>query len=137
MGGMVFDPQRMCWLRVAPGQSTRKGDIATISPEDDEDPFADFEDLEENPRSSKSRVSLATGTPRCANFDALNGEEPSEPENDSSDDWVIGEEFDVGPEFVRRQRAEEEKWRRKVELWVGNERDHMGDEWRWAIKAMV
>jgi hypothetical protein len=44
------------------------------------------------------------------------------------------EEFDVGPEFIRRQRAEEEKWRRKVDKWVGFDRhqNHL-----WIIRDLV
>lgn len=137
VSGMVFDPQRMCWLKMAPTQPMSKGDIATINPEDDEDPFAGLDDLEEHPRASRSRVSLAPGDSRRMEAGEMSGEDRSGAENESGDEWVIGEEFDVGPEFIRRQRAEEEKWRKKVEQWVGDERDFMGEEWRWAIKAMV
>ncbi|KAI5296081.1 hypothetical protein KEM52_005776, partial [Ascosphaera acerosa] len=64
--------------------------------------------------------------------------------DDDSDDWsnAIPEEFDVGPEFIRRQRLEEEKWRRKVRKWVGEERiaDMAAtgpDSWRWAVRSVV
>jgi len=53
------------------------------------------------------------------------------------DDWLVGEEFDVGPEFVKRQREEEERWKRKCEKWVGAGLERGGDEWRWSIRDVV
>jgi hypothetical protein len=54
------------------------------------------------------------------------------------DEWLVGEEFDVGPEFVRRQREEEERWRRKCEKWLGAERDGLDDvAWRFRIRDIV
>ena len=52
----------------------------------------------------------------------------------------MGEEFDVGPAFIQRQRVEEDKWRRKVEGWVGEGviRSQGGENrWKWAIKDAV
>jgi hypothetical protein len=52
------------------------------------------------------------------------------------DPTFVGEEFDVGPGFIRRQREEEAAWRRRVDGWVGGLRDtgeHRGG-WRWAIR---
>jgi len=39
-------------------------------------------------------------------------------------EFVVGEEFDVGPEFVRRQREEESLWKKNVEGWILN--DYVG-----------
>jgi len=127
VGGMVFDPQRMCWLKMASSQSG-KGGVA-VAPEEEEDVFAGLDDLED--RSVSNGIEPR---PRNVSSDAEGiGAEKA----DSSDEWLVSEEFDVGPEFVRRQRAEEEKWRRKGEKWVGGDRRDLGDRWRWAIRDVV
>ena len=101
VGGMVFDPEKMCWLKLAPNSRGRsESAVASITTdEDEEDPFAGIEDLDDE---TKSR----TGP-------ALHGK-PSL----SDDEPIVGEEFDVGPEFVRRQEKEEEKWCRKLQGWT-------------------
>lgn len=122
VGGMVFDPQAMCWIKLGtPASGTAKSDASDPlndfnAMDDDEDVFKDIPDLEEKAAESEGgrhgRVS------------------------DIQDDWLVGEEFDVGPEFVRRQREEEERWRKKCEKWVG----HGGREretWRWTIRELV
>ena len=48
--------------------------------------------------------------------------------------WVVGEEFDVGPEFVRRQKEEEGIWRRIVAPWVGGSR---GEGYKFDIRDMI
>jgi hypothetical protein len=120
VGGMVFDPQNMCWLKLGP-QSGAKSDADTMDGfdalEDEDDVFKDIPDLDETTATAddeggKGRVS------------------------DIKDEWLVGEEFDVGPEFVRRQREEEERWRRKCEKWVSRgPRDR--DAWRWTIRELV
>lgn len=125
VGGMVFDPQRMCWLKMAPSHPTG-GHSNPRSPDtidEDDDPFAGLDDLED----IKDRKSVGgPGDEEATTNKALADEE-----------WPVGEEFDVGPEFVRRQRTEEEKWRRKVEGWVSNARDQAGDDWKWALRGHV
>ncbi|KAL8996188.1 MAG: hypothetical protein Q9169_004254 [Polycauliona sp. 2 TL-2023] len=128
VSGMVFDPQRMCWLKMGPSHQTGGYSSNPRSPDtidEDDDPFAGLDDLED----SKDRKSLAglgvddSGTSSKALAD---------------EEWPVGEEFDVGPEFVKRQRTEEEKWRRKVEGWVGKgTRGRGGDEWKWALRGHV
>ncbi|KAL8876090.1 MAG: hypothetical protein Q9198_005649, partial [Flavoplaca austrocitrina] len=128
VSGMVFDPQRMCWLKMATSHQPGGHSSTPRSPDtidEDDDPFAGLDDLED----SKDRKSLGglgvddSGT----NSKALADEE-----------WPVGEEFDVGPEFVKRQRTEEEKWRRKVEGWVGKgTKGRGGDEWKWALRGHV
>ena len=136
-GGMVFDPQRMCWLKAAPPQRGARSDSNPLSPEtgdEDDDPFAGLEDLDERPKLSSSKPqtdefnSLGRSLPLRSNIIAA--AEEVEP-------LVVGEEFDVGPEFVRRLRAEEERWRGKVDGWVGEgvRRDDEGRDWRWAIRG--
>lgn len=56
--------------------------------------------------------------------------------SDVKDDWLVGEEFDVGPEFVRRQREEEDRWRKKCERWLGMGNREQ-DNWRWMIRGVV
>lgn len=125
VGGMVFDPQRMCWLKL-PTQSAQKnksdaGDtLDSFDPfDEEEDVFKDVPDLEDHPTKAASEA----------------GGRKSE--GGLKDDWLVGEEFDVGPEFVKRQREEEERWRRKCERWVGDGLERGDDEWRWSIRDVV
>ena len=88
--------------------------------DDEEDVFKDVPDLEDEKKDEEA------------------GGRKSEGASGLKDDWLVGEEFDVGPEFVRRQREEEERWRRKCEKWVGEVRGKGGDmEWRWGIRDVV
>jgi len=137
-GGMVFDPQRMCWLKAAPQSAVRGGNesnpMSHDTVDDDGDPFAGLDDLDDAPK--KPAITTGVGS-RSESFTT---DAPAKLEDE---DELVGEEFDVGPEFVRRQRVEEERWRGKVRGWVG-EGVGRGDGfekggWRWAIrvKAMV
>ncbi|USP80578.1 hypothetical protein yc1106_07852 [Curvularia clavata] len=114
-GRMVFDPVKMTWLK-APRPTN---DVRSPSEADeDEDPFAGLEDLKDNESVAGGNGMSGTGTP--------NPDDPA----------FVGEEFDVGPSFIRRQRDEESIWRRRVEGWVGGLRDN-GEQrggWRWAIR---
>lgn len=114
-GRMVFDPVKMTWLK-APRPVN---DVRSPSEMDEEeDPFAGLEDLKDNESVAGGNGMSGTGTP--------NPEDPT----------FVGEEFDVGPSFIRRQRDEEAIWRRRVEGWVGGLRDN-GEQrggWRWAIR---
>ncbi|KAF7713285.1 Uncharacterized protein PECH_001622 [Penicillium ucsense] len=130
VGGMVFDPQRMCWLKA----SALKPGVAGSGPlDDEEDVFAGLDDLEDD----------KTAAPTRRNSGAMGNLSPNTPggeygsAGESSDDCPITEEFDVGPEFIRRQRAEEEKWRRKVARWVGPARGADDQQWRWTIRDLV
>jgi hypothetical protein len=134
--GMVFDPHRMCWLKAAPRPGMHRGGSTSnpMSPDiidEDDDPFAGLDDLED----SKDKKSVASHL----NDDNLSG--TTKNTGLVEDEWLVGEEFDVGPEFVRRQRAEEERWRTKVEGWVGGGvvRDDGGRKggWRWAITKVL
>ncbi|CAG8951353.1 hypothetical protein HYFRA_00007264 [Hymenoscyphus fraxineus] len=125
VGGMVFDPVRMCWLKM-PQKGDNKSDAGDTMDgfdalDDEEDVFKDVPDLEDSPSKEST-------TP---------GGRKSEGHSSLKDDWLVGEEFDVGPEFVRRQREEEERWRRKCEQWVGNDLNRGGDLWRWSIRDVV
>ncbi|MCJ1352624.1 MAG: hypothetical protein MMC33_002608 [Icmadophila ericetorum] len=132
VGGMVFDPQRMCWLKMAPqhqqSHSNSHGgcaDTQSICTADEEDDvFAGLEDLDDSSKASKGGKTTDTET--------ITGSQVE-------DDWLVGEEFDVGPEFIRRQRAEEERWVRKVDGWVGEGAKGRvdGEEWKWRIREIV
>ncbi|RAL07326.1 putative cytokinesis regulator (Byr4) [Aspergillus homomorphus CBS 101889] len=128
VGGMVFDPRRMCWLKLAPLQPGQDGLVAV---QDEDDVFAGLDDLKEA-SDTVGRRSTANQEDLCL---AASGDDRSY--GDSSDEWPITEEFDVGPEFIRRQRVEEDKWRRKVDRWTRLDRAKFGDGWRWAIRDLV
>jgi hypothetical protein len=116
MGDMVFDPQNMCWLKVETGGATTTEDdpMAGFAAMEEEDPFKDIPDLED-------KVSSANGHGRVS---------------DIREDWLVGEEFDVGPAFVKRLHDEEARWRRKCEKWTGKVSRNRTD-WRWAIRDIV
>ncbi|KAM0250898.1 hypothetical protein ACHAQJ_008432 [Trichoderma viride] len=119
VGGMVFDPQNMCWLKLGPQNMTASEATDSLDNfngfEDEEDVFKDIPDLEDV---------------------AVNDEREGGHASDIKDDWLVGEEFDVGPEFIRRQREEEERWRKKCEKWTSRSpRDR--DAWRWTIRELV
>lgn len=114
--GMVFDPVKMSW-RKAPRKSEGPQPAGTEE-DDEEDPFAGMEDLKDNESVAGTGVGGNT----------VSGIE---------DSAFVGEEFDLGPSFIKRQQEEEAIWRRKVEGWVGAMRDQ-GEQrsggWRWAIR---
>ena len=122
VGGMVFDPQRMCWLKMAPNSGRGRSESTTVSlttEEDEDDPFAGLEDLEDETRNKKVDH-VAKGMIV------------------SDDEWMVGEEFDVGPDFVRRQKNEEGKWMRRLEGWkrlIGE--PDLGLQERWTIRDLV
>ena len=120
VGGMVFDPQNMRWLKLGPqaGKQNVKDPLDGFNAiSDEEDVFKDIPDLDD-----RTVDSADGGQGRVS---------------DVKDDWLVGEEFDVGPEFVRRQREEEERWRRKCDKWMGGYAARDRDTWRWAIRDIV
>lgn len=131
-GGMVFDPCQMRWLKVGRGGVARP-DSNPMSPdaaEDDEDPFAGLDDLDDGPVKPKCMER------RNDSFGASAASEGGRKNVlDEEEEQLVGEEFDVGPDFVRRQRVEEERWRSKVAGWVG---EGIGREegvaWKWGIR---
>lgn len=119
VNGMVFDPQSMCWLKLGAQNNSKSESGDTMDNfnalEDEEDVFKDIPDLDDTTSKEdkgQGRVS------------------------DINDDWLVGEEFDIGPEFIRRQREEEDRWRKKCEKWVGRGLRHQ-DTWRWTIRDLV
>lgn len=120
VGGMVFDPENMCWLKLGPHGAVMSEAGDTMDGfnalDDEEDVFKDIPDLNDHGGAAEERKEGRV--------------------SDVKDDWLVGEEFDVGPEFVRRQREEEDRWRKKCEKWIGRgPRDR--EMWRWTIRDLV
>ncbi|KAI8963063.1 hypothetical protein F5Y11DRAFT_169960 [Daldinia sp. FL1419] len=113
VGDMIFDPQNMCWLKADATPSTSDDPMAGFNATDDDDPFKDIPDLDDKDKDS---VGHGRGS-------------------DLRDDWLVGEEFDVGPEFVRRQHEEEARWRRKCSPWSIGNRNQV--DLRWALRKMI
>jgi len=130
--GMVFDPSRMCWLKVDEDPD-----------EEEHDPFEGFDDLQDHDMISIDRYSggmdegfgggnVFGGSGSGAGVGGSRGARLS----GGFGEFVVGEEFDVGPEFVRRQREEEERWRRRVEGWVSQgEASRLGN--KWALRELL
>lgn len=118
----MFDPRRMCWIKVDRSARDPLSPSADSLDEDD-DPFAGLEDLVDATTSNKDGHGVSQG--------GKNGR------GAGGDEWLVGEEFDLGPDFIRRQREEEVAWRRRVEAWVGPRRDMLGEFWRWKIRDMA
>jgi hypothetical protein len=119
--GMVFDPVKMSWMKM-PRVSSGNARSPSIDMDDDEDPFSGIEDLKDNNAAPAFGASSAAGG-------APQAEEPT----------FVGEEFDVGPSFIRRQREEENIWRKRTEGWVSAIREggeHRGG-WRWEIRTLA
>ncbi|KAK9480736.1 hypothetical protein V1514DRAFT_289093 [Lipomyces japonicus] len=108
VGGMVFDPVRMCWFKAHEDGSTT----------DEDDPFEGVDDLVED----VAKLNMSTPKVYQSGFTVNSGPSSSSTSRrrtaESFGEFVVGEEFDVGPEFRRRQRDEEERWKRKVEGWM-------------------
>ncbi|OTA65195.1 hypothetical protein K449DRAFT_327319 [Hypoxylon sp. EC38] len=118
VGDMIFDPQNMCWLKADTTTGSQSNDpMEGFNAIDDDDPFKDIPDLEE-----KDKASTTGGHGR---------------KSDLRDDWLVGEEFDVGPEFIRRQHDEESRWRRKCGPWNTGTGDLDRIDLRWAIRNMI
>jgi hypothetical protein len=143
VGGMVFDPSQMRWLKIAENPDGNAPNLraGSVQIEEEEDVFAGLEDLKEEDETRSRSGTLQNGSGFGHSRDSFGDGDAG---HSSGDDWGVGEEFDVGPEFIRRQRNEEERWRRKVERWLrrGPEiedeegRDGPGG-WRWAIRDLV
>ncbi|KKY25432.1 putative cytokinesis regulator [Diplodia seriata] len=119
--GMVFDPRKMCWLKLDPRHTGPLSPAASIG--DESDPFADIEDLKDD---------IEVGAGAGGYFSIQGGPSVAQTPMET----FVSEEFDLGPGFIRRQRDEEEVWRRRVEGWVGERREFLGDDWRWAIRDL-
>ncbi|QDS76998.1 hypothetical protein FKW77_005992 [Venturia effusa] len=127
--GMVFDPDRMKWLKVDPrtfGDPNKPLSPGSVSIEDDDDPFAGIEDLPNEER----KITPGAGGANKENESSVAGAPMSE-------EWALGEEFDLGPTFIKRQRTEEAEWRRWAGSWFPNGEawvdERGGEEYKWSI----
>lgn len=121
---MVFDPRRMCWLKLRPGDVGHNNPRSPSVTEEEEDPFAAIEDLKDGPANATASTN--------------GGTRPSTSGGLANDEWLVGEEFDLGPEFIRRQRDEEVAWRRKCEAWYPNGAErYSNNTWRWVIRDIA
>lgn len=131
--GMVFDPDRMKWLKVDPrtfADPRKSLSPGSVSIEDEDDPFAGIDDL---PDESK-KITAGAGGANKENEGAGGGAA-------MGDEWALGEEFDLGPTFIKRQRVEEADWRKWAGSWFPNGEawvDERGaEEWKWSIRRVV
>jgi hypothetical protein len=127
--GMVFDPQQMRWLKLDP--RSLNADPSVLSPgsvsiEEDDDPFAGLDDL----KDERDVVEPGTGGENKENVYG------SSAGGGSIDDWAIGEEFDVGPTFIKRQKFEEAEWQRRVERWMLGRSD-ADQGWKWEVRHVA
>ncbi|KAF2421196.1 hypothetical protein EJ08DRAFT_519202 [Tothia fuscella] len=131
--GMVFDPDRMKWLKVDPRSLANNFESNQLTPgsvsiDDEEDPFAGIDDLPDE----KSKIAPGAGGANKENESGTGG------------DWALGEEFDLGPTFIRRQQSEEKEWRKWTEKWFAGAASNGqvaardgGEEWKWAIRRVA
>ena len=121
VGGMVFDPEQMCWL------ATRKDS----QDDDEDDPFAGIEDLVE------TQFKAAKPSFRSVSSSSWNTEKALAELRACDDDLpVVAESFDVGPAFVARCRAEDAKCVQKVSSWLfGVERGAVERNGKWEIRG--
>lgn len=132
--GMVFDPSRMCWLKV---DEDPDGDG------DDDDPFEGLDDLVDHDMISVDRYSSGVddvfthGSGRGSTSAAAATSSATPRLSGGFGEFVVGEEFDVGPEFVRRQREEEERWRRKVDGWASSHAEAARGSNKWALRDLL
>jgi hypothetical protein len=123
-----------------------------FSDDEDDDPFKGLEDLKDEtmaPSRPQTAVRHAVPPPlHDTNNNPLNqsgNQNSSTPTNSQAaglqpqDTFDVPppvcEEFDLGPEFIRRQREEEAVWAKRVSPWILPDGPAvLGDEWRWAIR---
>lgn len=114
-GNMVFDNQAKRWLKLG----TAMSDPRSPSVGDDDDPFRDIEDLKDESPGANGEGNGGGNGPV------------------SSGDWLVGEEFDVGPAFIQRQKEEETVWREKTGGWFGGERDAEAEHFKWVLRDIA
>lgn len=120
-GNMVFDPVKMSWMK-APRISSGDPRSPPVDLDDEEDPFSGIEDLKDPNTPAPGASGPAGSTPNA------------------DEGTFVGEEFDLGPSFIRRQREEEAVWANKTKGWVGSIRDNgesINDGWRWQIRTLA
>ena len=140
VGGMVFDPTRMCWLKLGRRES-QQYPLSPTSLDEDDDPFKDIEDLKDKDDASaimSVEGGRKSGVRASGGGTATAGASPG--------DWPVGEEFDLGPGFIHRQREAEKEWRERVGAWFSEGDDHdpgpveVNDPdgvWQWSVRDVA
>ncbi|KAI9657111.1 MAG: hypothetical protein M1821_003277 [Bathelium mastoideum] len=130
VGGMVFDPRRMCWLKMGRDES---GSVSGGG-DDDDDPFKGLDDLPDE-RAARPKSGGGGGAMEGVIDDGL---EEHGTMTTARAGLNTHEEFDVGPEFIRRQREEEMLWRKRTEGWFGQRRNELEENmaWKWSIRDL-
>jgi len=165
--GMVFDPRQMKWLKLdarslAQHNNAGAGGNDMLSPssmsvEEEEDPFAGLEDLPDENARPDTAMGKRDSNRDSAVFGGTMGGSGALGYGDDfgggagmlgggrgggggMDNTVVAEEFDVGPEFVKRQKAEEANGRRRVDVWFGGweeVRRGYDEGWSWGIREQA
>lgn len=124
VGGMVFDPRAMKWLKFKSGEREASGPLSPSVTDNDEeeDVFAGLDDL----KDENSPAVGAGGSVASPNLAPADG------------GTSLHEEFDLGPAFITRQRDEEALWRKKCEGWFPHGESRVEDERsRWTIREIA
>ncbi|KAJ8101263.1 hypothetical protein POJ06DRAFT_251003 [Lipomyces tetrasporus] len=131
VGGMIFDPVRMRWFKAVDNVSGPGGGDDGDD-EDEDDPFAGFDDLVDD------MAHLNIGTPKLrAGASSLQQHNAADTGNVYGE-FVVGEEFDVGPGFIKRQTDEEERWHRRVQGWTtADSAGGLGREYLYEIRSLI
>ncbi|KAG4304690.1 hypothetical protein PORY_001743 [Pneumocystis oryctolagi] len=94
VGDMMFDPEKMCWIKIYPSKEDENDPFEGIKDLTSDDPFVSFDS------GKDSRNSLSNSN----YLDTHN--------------FTVGEEFDVGPGFIRKQKEQEENWKKNIQGWI-------------------
>ncbi|KAF2718529.1 hypothetical protein K431DRAFT_296803 [Polychaeton citri CBS 116435] len=134
-GGMVFDPRQMKWLKLKNNKQQRDFATGPLSPsvtdvDEEDDPFAEIEDLKETEDDKRDllsgggrarlRAGSAAGGGMASPISMDHGGTASSVGGAAGGQATAGEvheEFDLGPNFIRREKDEEAKWRVKCSRW--------------------
>ncbi|KAF1982158.1 hypothetical protein K402DRAFT_340875 [Aulographum hederae CBS 113979] len=135
--GMVFDPRQMKWLKLDPRSMAMHNADPMFSPgsisvEEEEDPFAGLDDLQDENARPETRPSSIIGPNSTGGTPGGGGS--------GIDDWAVGEEFDLGPAFIQRQRNEEAFSKTRVDKWFDNledQRAYYQQYWAYTIREQA
>jgi hypothetical protein len=123
VNGMRFDPVNMCWIKEPSSRKSEASDpldgFNALDDPDDEDVFKDIPDLEDKNKGVAGEEGGSGGRI-----------------SDVKDDWLVGEEFDVGPAFIKRTQDEEQRWKKKLAAWQPGKHQRR-DSWKWTIREIV
>jgi hypothetical protein len=107
VGGMIFDPQRMCWLNNTNGENS--------DGMEEEDPFEGLEDLKDDETSTFRFGSSEGGILEADDTVMLGG---------------MGNDFEVDVAWKEKQVEWETRWRATMRGWSGGASVERGEERR-------